>query len=87
MDLPGRVKWSWGFLGDESLEFARHTREYLESRIASCGSIFLGRIVNKPTVFVTSNTGAQELLQGEGLIDSGDVLVFPLGHTVHVCIA
>lgn len=63
MDLPGRVKWSWGFLGDESLEFARHTREYLESRIASCGSIFLGRIVNKPTVFVTSNTGAQELLQ------------------------
>ena len=67
MDLPGRVKWGWGILGDESLEFVRHPREYLESRVSSFGPIFLGRIVNKPTVFITSNSGVQEMLHGESV--------------------
>lgn len=62
MQVPGRAGYS--IIGDESIEFYRTPREYLEKRRRNHGNVFLGRILNKPTVFVTSNRAVQDLLHG-----------------------
>lgn len=63
MQVPGRAGLS--LLGDESIEFYKTPREYMEKRRKSHGDVFLGRIINKRTVFLTSNRSVQSLLQDE----------------------
>lgn len=63
MQVPGRAGLS--LLGDESIEFYKTPREYMEKRRKSHGDVFLGRIINKRTVFLTSNRSVQSLLQGK----------------------
>ena len=65
MQVPGRAGFS--LLGDESIEFYKTPREYMEKRRKSYGDVFLGRIINKPTVFLTSNGAVQSLLHGIAL--------------------
>ena len=62
MQVPGRAGVS--LLGDESIEFYKTPREYLEKRRKTYGDVFLGRIINKRTVFLTSNKAVQSLLNG-----------------------
>ena len=62
MQVPGRAGVS--LLGDESIEFYKTPREYLEKRRKTYGDVFLGRIINKRTVFLTSNISVQSLLNG-----------------------
>ena len=62
MQVPGRAGVS--LLGDESIEFYKTPREYLEKRRKTYGDVFLGRIINKRTVFLTSNKSVQCLLNG-----------------------
>ena len=63
MQVPGRAGFS--LIGDESIEFYKTPQEYLEKRRRNYGDVFLGRILNKRTVFMTSNQAVQELLQGK----------------------
>ena len=63
MQVPGRAGFS--LLGDESIEFYRTPREYMEKRRRTYGEVFLGRIINKRTVFMTSNRSVQGLLHGK----------------------
>jgi len=65
MEVPGRIGFS--LLGDESIEFARTPREYVEKRRKNYGDVFIGRILNKPTVFFTSNSAVQDLLKGKNV--------------------
>ena len=65
MEVPGPARSRWSFWRDESLEFVRKPREYLQGRIETYGRTFSGRIVNRPVVFLTSNRGVQELLNGK----------------------
>lgn len=60
MNVPGRAGYS--LLGDESLEFWKGPRAYLEKRCVLYGHVFLGRILNKPTVFLTSSRAVKEAL-------------------------
>lgn len=62
MELPGRVGYS--VLGDESIQFVRQPLAYLETRRQCYGEVFLGRVMNKPTVFVTSSRAVREMLNG-----------------------
>ena len=62
MQVPGRA--GFALIGDESIEFYKTPREYFEKRRRNHGDVFLGRILNKRTVFMTSNQAVQELLQG-----------------------
>jgi len=62
MQVPGRAGYS--IIGDESIEFYRTPRDFLDKRRRNYGNVFLGRILNKPTVFMTSNRAVQELLHG-----------------------
>ena len=64
MQVPGRSGFT--LLGDESIEFARTPRDYVEKRRENYGDVFLGRVLNKPTVFFTSNSAVQDLLKGMG---------------------
>ena len=63
MEVPGRA--GFGILGDESIEFYRTPMKYVEKRQAQYGPIFLGRLLAKPTVFVTANSAVNELLNGK----------------------
>lgn len=63
MELPGRLGYS--FLGDESIQFVRQPLAYLDTHIQQYGEVFVGRVLNKPTVFVTSSRAVNELLKGE----------------------
>lgn len=63
MEVPGYLGYS--ILGDKSLEFVRSPREYIKQQIHLHGDVFKGRILNKPQVFVTSNSAVEELLVGE----------------------
>lgn len=67
MQVPGRAGLS--LLGDESIEFYKTPREYMEKRRRSYGDVFLGRIVNKRTIFMTSNQSVQGLLHGKSLFN------------------
>ena len=71
MQVPGRAGVS--LLGDESIEFYKTPREYLEKRRKAYGDVFLGRILNKRTVFLTSNQSVQGLLNGSTVF-SRDIL-------------
>ena len=62
MQVPGRAGLS--LLGDESVEFYKTPQQYLEKRRRTHGDVFLGRIINKRTVFMTSNLSVQGLLHG-----------------------
>lgn len=62
MAVPGRA--GFGLLGDESLEFWRGPLQYVEKRRRQYGEIFLGRILNKPTIFVTGSSSVRQLLVG-----------------------
>lgn len=62
MMVPGRAGYS--LVGDESIEFVRTPRDYVEKRRANYGDVFLGRVLNKPTVFLTSNKAVHSLLSG-----------------------
>ena len=70
MDLPGKLGYS--LVGDESIEFVRSPRNFIDKRRKSYGSVFQGRVINKPHVFLTSNSSVQELLKGiwSGLMHS-----------------
>ena len=63
MQVPGRAGLS--LLGDESIEFYKTPREYMEKRRKTYGDVFLGRIINKRTVFLTSNRSVHDLLQSK----------------------
>lgn len=63
MELPGRT--GWNLLGDKTIEFARFPLDFINDRIKKYSSrLFLSRVLNKPTVFVTSNQGVKEMLYG-----------------------
>ena len=62
MELPGRIGYS--IIGDDSIEFVKSPRDFVEKRRKSHGSVFQGRVINKPHVFLTSNGAVQELLKG-----------------------
>lgn len=61
MQVPGHAGYS--IIGDESIEFIRTPRDYIEKRRKTHGEVFLGRVLNRPTVFLTSNSAVQELLK------------------------
>ena len=63
MEVPGCSGYS--FLGDESIEFVRTPRDYVDKRRRNYGEVFLGRVLNKPTVFLASNKAVQDLLTGK----------------------
>ena len=65
MEVPGPARSRWSLWSDESIEFVRKPREYLRSRVEMYGHTFSGRIVNRPVVFLTSNKGVEELLNGK----------------------
>lgn len=62
MEVPGRLGYS--IVGDESIEFVRAPRDYIEKRRKSHGDVFQGRLLNKPHIILTSNAAVQELLRG-----------------------
>ena len=65
--LPGCA--GYPVVGDKSLEFYKDAVGFVQKRIEEYGSkIFVARFLNKPTVFVCSNAGVQEMLNGELLI-------------------
>ena len=63
MEVPGQV--GHYLLGDETIEFARSPRDYIERRRATHGAVFAGRVLNKPTIFLTSSAAVHGLLSGE----------------------
>ena len=64
--VPGSAGWT--ITGDRSMEFAKSPLEFLERRLAQYDSqVFLARALNKPTVFVCSNEGVREILNGKML--------------------
>ncbi|XP_019857503.1 PREDICTED: cytochrome P450 26B1-like [Amphimedon queenslandica] len=58
----GNSKVSLGLLGDESVEFWREPLQYVERRKEDYGEVFLGRLLNKPTIFLTGSSSVKELL-------------------------
>ena len=53
-------------IGDKSVEFYKDAVQFVNKRQAQHDStIFLTRILNKHTVFVTSNAGVWEILKGK----------------------
>ena len=65
--LPGRV--GWPVTGDKTLEFARNPIEFTLKNIKTLNSrIFQVRALNKPHVFVASNQGVKEVLEGKALL-------------------
>ncbi len=76
MMVPGRAGYS--VIGDESIEFVRTPQDYVERRRASYGDVFLGRVLNRPTVFLTSNKAVQDLLNGKLLVGTQCVAVWRL---------
>ena len=64
MEVPGKV--GWPIVGDKSIEFYRDPLKFLEKNIAAAKSkVFAVRFLNKPTVFVCSNEGVKDVLEGE----------------------
>ncbi|XP_005094133.1 beta-amyrin 28-monooxygenase [Aplysia californica] len=61
MEIPGKV--GWPIVGDKSIEFYRDPLKFLEKNMAATKSkIFAARFLNKPTLFVCSSEGVQEVL-------------------------
>lgn len=66
--LPGRV--GWPVTGDKTLEFARNPIEFTQKNIKTCNSrVFQLRTLNKPHVFVASNQGVKEILEGNAVLN------------------
>lgn len=62
--VPGSAGWT--ITGDRSVEFAKSPLEFLERRMTQYDSqVFLTRALNKQTVFVCSNEGVREILNGK----------------------
>ena len=62
--VPGCT--GWGVTGDKSLEFAKSPLDFIEKRVNQHNSkIFQTRVLNKPTMFVTSSKGVKEVLVGK----------------------
>ena len=62
--VPGSSGFS--LMGDKSKEFYHNAVEFVEKGVAENKSkIFLSRLLNKPTVFVTSNQGVRTVLDGK----------------------
>ena len=54
-------------VGDKSIEFYRDAVEFVDKRVVQYQSkVFVSRLLNKPTVFVTSNAGVKAVLEGLG---------------------
>ena len=74
MATPSKVPGHVGFpiIGDKSVEFYRDAIGFVNSRIKKYGGsrLFVQLFLNKPTVFVASNQGVQELLNGKRFIKS-----------------
>ena len=66
LPVRGDSKLSLGLLGDESLEFWRGPLQYVERRKEDYGEVFLGRLLNKPTIFLTGSSSVNQLLNGKG---------------------
>ena len=62
MELPGKLGYS--IIGDESIQFVRFPREFIEKKCKEHGQVFQCRVLNKPHVLLTSNSAVQELLKG-----------------------
>ena len=63
MDVPGQAGWT--VTGDKTYEFARTPLDFIQSRIEKHNSrVFLSRVLNIPTIFVTSSNGTKEILIG-----------------------
>lgn len=74
--IPGNAGYT--VIGDKTVEFYRDPQLFVNRRINQYGSkIFLSRILNKPTVFIASNAGVRELLNGMSLHN--------LGLNVNIC--
>ena len=63
--LPGHV--GMPIVGDKSVEFYRDAVGFVNSRIKKHDGarMFVTRFLNKPTVFVASNKGVEELMNGK----------------------
>lgn len=61
--VPGSAGWT--VTGDRTAEFTKYPLDFIERRLKQYGSkVFLARALNKPTIFVCSNKGLQEILTG-----------------------
>ncbi|CAL1542864.1 unnamed protein product [Lymnaea stagnalis] len=64
MDVPGHV--GWPIIGDKSLKFYRDPHRFLDENINQERSpLFAIRFLNRPTIFVCSNKGVQDVLNDE----------------------
>ena len=57
---PGGTRF--GLFSDESISFAKDPFSFVTQKKRRYGDIFQSRILGRPTVFVTSNDGVQELM-------------------------
>ena len=63
-EVPGSVGWM-GF-SDKTFEFAYSPLEFIKKKTKEYQSpVFKVRVLNKPTVFLTSNDAVKELLEGK----------------------
>ena len=61
--VPGSVGWI-GF-GDKTFEFAYSPLEFIRNKTKEHQSpVFKVRVLNKPTIFLTSSNAVKELLEG-----------------------
>ncbi|XP_064602780.1 putative cytochrome P450 120 [Liolophura sinensis] len=62
--VPGKV--GWPIVGDQSYSFYRDPTSFIEQNFSNHQSrIFKARFLNKPTVFVGSNKGVQDVLNDD----------------------
>ena len=62
-EVPGSVGWIG--LSDKTFEFAYSPLEFIRNKIKEHQSpVFKVRVLNKPTIFLTSNNAVKELLEG-----------------------
>jgi type IV secretory pathway TraG/TraD family ATPase VirD4 len=64
LQVPGSVGWI-GLMSDKTFEFAYSPLEFIKNKTKEHQSpVFKVRILNKPTIFLTSSDAVKELLQG-----------------------
>lgn len=65
-EVPGSVGWMG--LSDKTFEFAYSPLEFIKKKTKEYRSpVFKVRVLNKPTVFLTSNDAVKELLEGKSI--------------------
>lgn len=72
MDVPGYV--GYPLLGDKSLEFVRSPRDYIGRQRKAHGDVFKARLMNKPHVFLTSNSAVEDFLTSRNILMPGSAL-------------